>query len=198
MTVLIVDTGLGNVAAVRNMFTWIGIASTPATTPPNQPQQNTRYFVPGVGSYDEGVRRLQRSGWFDHLCHLPAETPVLGVCLGMQLLGLGSEEGTLSGLNRVDVTFRRFHGVDRVPHMGWNDVQWKPTAPAKGRSDRFYFTHSYYGIAHDPDIVIGTAHYGQEFVAAFKQGGTIGVQFHPEKSHRFGRAFLQEWYDTTC
>ena len=118
----IVDVGLGNVASVRNMLDRLGHAAELRATPDGL-SEDDRYILPGVGAYDEGVRRLRETGWYDHLRSLPETTHILGICLGMQLLGTSSEEGDLEGLGRVPAHFERFDVAPlRVPHMGWNLV----------------------------------------------------------------------------
>jgi glutamine amidotransferase len=198
MTVWIVDTGLGNVAALQNMLTWIGIPSARLTSPETVDERG-KFLLPGVGSFDEGVRRLRSSGWFGFLKDCPPSTRILGICLGMQLLGLASEEGDESGLGRIDVNFKRFQDVPQVPHMGWNDVTWGLGTPFYGgTADRMYFTHSFAGEATEADQVVGTTLYGTDFHSACSKQNTLGVQFHPEKSHSFGKTFLQTWYSLPC
>lgn len=198
MTVMVIDTGLGNVAAVQNMLTWVGIPSE-LTSDPRIVDTADRFLLPGVGSFDEGVRRLRKSGWFSFLQECPPSTHILGICLGMQLLGLNSEEGSHDGLGRIDVSFKRFSDVPRVPHMGWNEVEWDESTPFhKPVADRMYFTHSYAGEALYPEQVIGTTVYGHAYPSACLKGNTLGVQFHPEKSHSFGKNLLQTWYGLAC
>lgn len=118
---VIVDAGLGNVASVRNMVQRLG-GEAEFRADPSGLGASDRYILPGVGAFDEGIRRLLETGWFDHLVALPTATPVFGICLGMQLLGRGSEEGELSGLGRLPVDFVKFTDVPQLPHMGWNLV----------------------------------------------------------------------------
>lgn len=197
----IVDVGLGNVASVHNMLDRLGYSSALNSTPDALTAAD-RYILPGVGAYDEGVRRLRESGWYDHLRSLPETTHVLGICLGMQLLGTSSEEGTLGGLDRVPAHFERFDVAPlRVPHMGWNlvspggqDAIFDPDLPEW----RYYFTHSFRAVCDDPSVEIGRTHYGVDFTSAYRRGNTRGVQFHPEKSHRFGMSLLSRWVQLPC
>lgn len=195
----VVDVALGNVGSVCNMLRKVGAVPVRLATPPRS-LDGLPLLLPGVGAYDEGMRRLRESGWRDVLVELPGDAHILGICLGMQLLGNGSEEGTAVGLGRIGINFRRFIGVPRVPHMGWNrvlpgrDRLFEDTAEDR----RFYFAHSYYAVCDDPDDVIGETVYGVRFPSAVRRGGTVGLQFHPEKSHRFGMTLLREWVDAAC
>jgi len=199
--IAVADVGLGNVASVRNMFDRLGFAADLRSTPDGLSEAD-RYVLPGVGSYDEGVRRLRSSGWFDYLRGLPSTTHLLGICLGMQLLGTTSEEGREQGLDRVPAHFQRFSTEQlRVPHMGWNrvfpsqpDPLFDPALPEL----RYYFTHSYRAVCDDDSVSIGTTHYGVDFTSAFRRANTRGVQFHPEKSHRFGMSLLRRWAELPC
>lgn len=197
---VIVDAGLGNVASVRNMVQRVG-GNAELRTDPSNLGPDDRYILPGVGAYDEGVRRLHESGWFDHLVALPSTTHILGICLGMQLLGTRSEEGELSGLGRLPLQFVRFTDVPQVPHMGWNLVlprAGEPIFDPDLPEHRYYFTHTYRAMATDPSIVIGETRYGVTFPSACRVEATCGVQFHPEKSHKFGMALIARWLDTSC
>jgi glutamine amidotransferase len=198
--IAIVDAGLGNVASVRNMIARLGFDAELRDSPAGLGAGDI-YVLPGVGAFDEGVLRLQRTGWFDHLAGLPHASRILGICLGMQLLGRGSAEGVTVGLNRYPVDFVRFTDVPRVPHMGWNTVRpvnhsalFDPSFP----EHRFYFSHTFRANKTDPELVIGTSRYGTDFVAACRLDGTYGVQFHPEKSHKFGMELLRRWLDGRC
>ncbi len=199
--IAIVDVGLGNVASVCNMFDRLGFAVELRASPDGL-SDTDRYVLPGVGSFDEGVRRLRSGGWFEYLQALPSATHLLGICLGMQLLGRSSEEGKEHGLGRVPAHFERFSvGHFRVPHMGWNrvfpchpDPLFDPGLPEL----RYYFTHSYRAVCDDASVSIATTRYGVEFTSAFRQANTRGVQFHPEKSHRFGMSLLKRWAELPC
>lgn len=195
------DVGLGNVASVLNMLDRLGHEAHLCASPQGLGAAD-RYVLPGVGAYDEGVRRLRRSGWFDHLGALPVTTHILGICLGMQLLGTASEEGAESGLGRVPAHFERFDVAPlRVPHMGWNVVELVQPDPVFDETlpeYRYYFTHSFRAVCDDPGIEIGRTHYGTDFTSVYRRGNTRGVQFHPEKSHRFGLSLLDRWAQLPC
>lgn len=193
---VLIDIGLGNIASVANMIRRLGY-QVEIRSHPNGLAESDSYILPGVGAFDEGVVRLRRNGWFDHLRGLPESTHVLGICLGMQLLGQGSEEGDREGLGRIPARFTRFREVPHVPHMGWNlvepvgesaEVIFDPAATHQ----RFYFTHSY-RAGWDEGTTIGVTEYGARFSAAYQRGRTLGVQFHPEKSHRFGMSLFNRW-----
>jgi imidazole glycerol-phosphate synthase subunit HisH len=161
----------------------------------------TKLILPGVGAFDHGVTRMRDLGVFEPFKAKAAEgIPVLGICLGAQLLGTGSEEGQEHGLGLVDATMRRFAFPSdaglRVPHVGWNAVAVKkPNSLIEnsGSEQRFYFTHSYYAVCANQEDVLATADYGSPFAAAFSHGNVFGVQFHPEKSHRFGMALMRNF-----
>lgn len=192
--VTVIDVGLGNVRSVVNMFRRLGFPVRTADVPPPQHGDAEALVLPGVGAFDEGVRRLIQTGWYEFLQQAPAATDILGICLGMQLLGTGSEEGRLPGIGRLDVEFRRFRRDVRLPHMGWNrlfdprDDIFPPDSEL-----RFYFAHSYYAVCADPNVITARADYGGPFVAAVRDHRTVGVQFHPEKSHRYGLDLLSRW-----
>lgn len=199
--IAIAHVGLGNVASVVNMLDRLGFNAELRETPDGL-SASDRYILPGVGAFDEGVRRLRRNGWYDHLRELPASTHILGICLGMQLLGTSSEEGKLEGLGRVPAHFEHFDVSPlRVPHMGWNLVDLlaaDPVFDAVLPELRFYFTHSFYAVCDDPTTEIGRTTYGTPFTSVYRHGNTRGVQFHPEKSHRFGMSVLSRWAELPC
>ena len=196
----IVDIGLGNASSVRNMIQRLGHDAELRGTPDGLTKDD-RYVLPGVGAFDEGVRRLEASGWFDHLQSMPGTTHILGICLGMQLLGYASEEGCLQGLRRIPAEFVRFRDAKQVPHMGWNTISELQADPVFDRSipgRRYYFSHSYYAVCRDPEVVVATTDYGGAFTSVYRLGGTLGVQFHPEKSHRFGMSLFTRWLESSC
>jgi len=199
-TLTIIDLGLGNPSSVLNMVRRIGHEVELRTFPDGLGSAD-RYILPGVGAFDEGVRRLHNSGWFEHLTAMPPNTPILGICLGMQLLANSSEEGSLEGIGRVAAHFVRFRGVERVPHMGWNtaiNLRDDPIFDPKLPEYRYYFTHTYHAICESPDTAIASTVYGNEFPSAYRVGNTCGVQFHPEKSHKYGMSLLKRWIEFSC
>lgn len=199
-SVVIVDYGSGNLASVLNMVRKVG-GNASITRDLHAIEDATKLILPGVGAFDHGVNRLRELGLFDPVkAKASSGIPVLGLCLGMQLLGTRSEEGQQSGLGLVDATMHRFafpaEAELRVPHVGWNTVDVRKTnalIPATGAEQRYYFTHSFHAVCTNQDDVLATADYGYPFAAAVSHGNVYGVQFHPEKSHRFGMALMRNF-----
>lgn len=195
--VTVIDYGMGNVGSIVNMLRKIGVKAEVATTV-EQVSESKRLILPGVGAFDTGMRRLAERGLVDALRErAEAGVPVLGICLGMQLMTKGSEEGSSPGLGWVDAHTVRFDSERlqglRVPHMGWNDVRLLRAASLFDRlpsAPRFYFVHSFHVVCSNPEIEVARANHGYEFTAAIASGSLFGTQFHPEKSHRFGMALL--------
>lgn len=205
-TIAIPGIPCGNFASVVRMIQKCGGAASIVSSPGNLAHYD-KVIIAGVGAFDYGMASLRDGGWTDALYQVAEQrrAPVLGICLGMQLMCASSEEGSLPGLGWIDAEVRRFRpdaspGL-KVPHMGWNTVRIiKPSellAPAT-EEQRFYFVHSYYATCNDARDVLATAHHGCEFVAAFNKGNVFGVQFHPEKSHRFGMALIRNFVELPC
>jgi glutamine amidotransferase len=200
--IAIIDCGLGNVGSVANMFRKLGLHAVVSGDPVVVAQAD-RLVLPGVGAFDHGMQRLRASGLIPILERrvLQEKTPILGICLGLQLYTRGSDEGACPGLGWLPGRTIRFRfaaaeeGRLKVPHMGWNTVH--PTRPGVWPSlsgePRFYFVHSYHIECDLEEDVLATARYGYEFAAAVRRGNIAGVQFHPEKSHRFGMAVLRDF-----
>lgn len=205
--IAIIDCEIGNVGSVLNMFRKIG-APAVVSRDPGVIGSADRLVLPGVGAFDAGMARLRGSGLLPILERRVLEdaTPILGVCLGLQLLTERSEEGNSPGLGwlrartvrfRFDETARAgaINGHLKVPHMGWNTAKSTRTGswPSLEQSPRFYFAHSYHLECYNADDVLATARYGYDFAIAVRHGNVAGVQFHPEKSHRFGMAVLRDF-----
>lgn len=201
--ITIVNYGMGNLGSIRNMLKKIGVESQ-ITADPAQVLAASKLILPGVGAFDAGMRSLNESGMVPALHEqvLRRRTPVLGICLGMQLMTTRSDEGSLAGLGWVDADTVRFpespDNAIKVPHMGWNLVKpVKPSALLEGvhADARFYFVHSYLVRCRERADVLLTTEHGVSFDAGFERGNVMGVQFHPEKSHRFGMWLLKNFVE---
>jgi glutamine amidotransferase len=199
--ITIIDAGIGNFSAVANMLRHLEF-EVEVCKHPDSIESITHLVLPGVGAFDPGVEGLQKSGWFDAILNLNPRVNILGICLGMQLFATKSEEGTKNGLGLIDATCRRFDNSKvRVPHLGWNQV----TQVKNNRlltnvtSDtRFYFSHSYYVDEFDLEVRTLETQYQVNFMAAFESKNLFGVQFHPEKSHKFGMEILKNFGNLPC
>ena len=198
----IVDYGVGNIQAFVTMFKRLGLSAERAHTPADLADA-TRLILPGVGAFDHAMQLLNQSGMREPLesMVLGQQVPVLGVCVGMQMLASGSDEGVLPGLNWVPGRVRAFASAPEaaqlpMPHMGWNDLQVKPGAKLFSGFEpqpHFYFLHSYYFACDDKAHLVATATYGQKFDCVVSKGHIHGVQCHPEKSHHFGAQLLKNF-----
>lgn len=200
--IAIVDSGVSNVRSVANMLRKGGVQAE-VTTDPDRIAAAEKLILPGVGAFNAGMRALNERGLREILDRkvLQQRTPVLGICLGMQIMGRSSEEGGEPGLGWIDadvVKFRFPSGEPplKVPHMGWNVVEPQQASAlldGLGTDARFYFVHSYHLRCRRPEDVLGTTTYGYPFAASVGRDNVFGVQFHPEKSHRYGMALLQRF-----
>lgn len=198
----IIDYGLGNVQAFTNMYKRLGIQATRARSAMDL-EGATRIILPGVGAFDHAITLLDKSGMRPALEELVIErkVPVLGICVGMQILASSSEEGKLTGLGWVPGRVRSFRSVSEsaqlpMPHMGWNDVvPGSATSLFKGleADSRFYFLHSFFFDCDHREHALARASYGFDFSCAVAAGNVYGVQFHPEKSHHYGAALLKNF-----
>jgi glutamine amidotransferase len=200
--ITIVDYGLGNIQAFLNVYKRLNIAAATARSAADLAGAS-RVILPGVGAFDDAMERLERSGLraaLDDLV-LVKRVPVLGVCVGMQILAQGSDEGRLRGLGWVDGHVKAFESWEPtkrmpVPHMGWNDV-----SPGAGTrlfeglesEARFYFLHSFFFECARQEDILAVSQYGADFSSAVHHGNVFGVQFHPEKSHHFGTQLLKNF-----
>lgn len=200
MTVAIVDYGVGNLGSIKNMLKKLGFQYIIASHP-NAINSASKLILPGVGAFDSGMQQLNNSGLRAALDEavLTRRVPVAGICLGMQLMTLGSEEGSIPGLGWISARTSRFAPsfgeVLKVPHMGWAQVKQSKSSPVLKLLEgepRFYFVHSYRVCCNDRSDALLTAQHGSiTFDAAFERNNILGFQFHPEKSHRFGMALLK-------
>ena len=194
--IAIIDYGLGNLGSISNMLKVIG-EKTRITGSPQIIKESDGIILPGVGAFEAGMSRLNEYGLADVIKEeAQSGKPILGICLGMQLLGRKSEERNLPGLSLIPFDCKKFNFNNsdlKVPHMGWDVVEFKRKHPIldnlNGRQ-RYYFVHSYYAICDSVDNILMTCEYGMEFAAAVVKDNVIGVQFHPEKSHDFGMSLL--------
>jgi glutamine amidotransferase len=193
----IVGSGAGNVGSVLKMIARIGSEARVITTP-EEIASAQKLILPGVGAFDAGMAALRATGLDEAIQRAVSNNgaTILGICLGMQLLLDGSDEGSSVGLALVPGRARRFdvqaQGL-RVPHMGWNEVEpvrQSVLFAGEDAEQRFYFAHSYYVECSEPADVAGETTYGIRYASALQRGRVFGVQFHPEKSHRFGMALL--------
>jgi glutamine amidotransferase len=200
MSIVIVNYGLGNLAAIKNMLRKLG-HDTIITSDVLEIARASKIIIPGVGAFGKGMENIKSMGLLDVLNQkaLEEKIPVLGICLGMQLLTSQSEEGNVNGLNWLPIQTKKFvfdASVKlTVPHMGWADVEYKSEHWLfKGYTEqpRFYFAHSYY-VDYNPEYTIASVVYGLRFSCAIEHENIAGVQFHPEKSHRFGLTLLNNF-----
>jgi len=189
LNVAIISTGLGNIGSVYNMIKKVGGKPT-LVTDPKELDRFQRIILPGVGTFDNGIARLKEYG-FDVEIKRQAKKgkQILGICLGMQMLMEGSEEGSLKGLGLIAGECKRFVASDydiKVPHMGWNKILPEQHPLFEGLEEsRFYFVHSYYAQVPKENSLVSCL-YGQKFTCGIISDNVIGLQFHPEKSHKFG------------
>lgn len=196
---VVIDYHMGNLGSVMNMLRHIGVDAL-LSSDPETIRSADRLILPGVGAFDTGMQNLHDLGITPVLNDkvLVARTPILGVCLGMQLFGQGSEEGRLPGFGWVDAFSRRFRperGL-RVPHMGWNTMQPCRSHPLIDDllpRSRFYFVHSFFVEVAKPEDVLAQSDYGAPFASAIAHNNIIGMQFHPEKSLKWGMQILKRF-----
>lgn len=197
----VIHYGMGNEGSILNMLHKLGEEAI-VVKHKDELESADKIILPGVGSFDRGMENLQELNFINAIRQevLEKKKPLLGICLGMQLLGRKSEEGTRAGMGLIpfdNIRFR-FENNDnlKVPHMGWNIVDFQQTDKVlegiEGRQ-RYYFVHSYHAVCDNKENILMTCEYGYTFVAAVKRENIYGVQFHPEKSHRFGMRFLDNF-----
>lgn len=199
-TVTLVNYGLGNIQAFAHIYQRLNIPVAVAATP-EQLARAEKLILPGVGAFDWAMMRLHDSGLREALDHLvlQQQVPILGVCVGMQMMARKSEEGVLPGLGWLDAEVVRFDpatiGPLPLPHMGWNDVAAKDETSLFQRinAPRYYFLHSYCIVLEQAEQVLATANYGGNFTAAVRHQHIFGTQFHPEKSHQWGIDLLKNF-----
>lgn len=203
---VIVDYEMGNVGSIRNMLKYLGFSAV-ISRDENVLRSAKRLILAGVGAFDSGMRNLNK---FDLIPLLrqqvfEAGVPIIGLCLGMQLFTKSSDEGELPGLGWLPAATKKFKFENgnanlKIPHMGWNQVVVKKDSPLVRdlpAEPRFYFVHSYYCVAEDQSDILLETEYGGRFTSGMSRGNVYGVQFHPEKSHKFGMKILDNFVRNT-
>lgn len=200
--IAVIDYGIGNVGSVVNMLKKIGVTAALASGV-KEIQAADKLILPGIGSFDAGMQKLNRSGLVEVIKKhsFVDKKPLLGICLGMQMLGRKSEEGKEPGLSMIPFESKRFnfHGRKdlKIPHMGWDiattELKDDPIVQNLGAMQRYYFVHSYHAVCDSKENILMLCEYGYSFAAAVKQKNIYGFQFHPEKSHKFGMALLENF-----
>jgi len=196
---VIVDYGVGNLGSLLNMCKYLGVDAIVSKNE-HDISQASHLILPGVGAFDHGMKCLKKSGLFDTLNRsvLVNKTPVLGICLGMQLMTLESEEGNEKGLGWVNASVSRIpsSGKLKVPHMGWARLKMVRDSllfSGNEKDPRYYFVHSYCVSCNENEDAVARVEYGIEFDVAFEKGNIFGMQFHPEKSHHYGMEIISNF-----
>lgn len=201
--IVIIDYATGNIGSIANMLKKIGTEAIVSSSIQDIDNAD-RLILPGVGAFDEGISKLRNLGLITALtCKvIQKKTPILGICLGMQLFTRKSEEGLCDGLGWIDATTTKFnfnakgYNTLKIPHMGWNNIsiaQQNPLLDGITLDSRFYFVHSYYVTCNNNSNILSTTCYGFDFASSIGEGNIFGVQFHPEKSHNFGMKLLNNF-----
>jgi len=201
MNIFIVDYGIGNLSSVKRGFQRIGV-ETQISSSLTEVEDANKLVLPGVGHFSEGINNIKNLGLWEILSEkvLSEKTPILGICLGMQMMGNKSEEGGTDGLGWINADIKRFKIKDKlrykVPNIGWNNTKLinknKLSLDLTDR-DYFYFVHSYHMVCNDPRDVWMRSSYESDFVSAINKGNIFGTQFHPEKSHSAGLKILKSF-----
>jgi len=205
--IIIIDYGMGNIGSIAKMIRKVG-GEAYVCTEPEGVLRAEKLILPGVGAFDNGMQRLKEKGFVEPLERtvIHEGRPLLGICLGMQLLTGRSDEGSLPGLGWLDAHTVRFHfngsntGL-KIPHMGWNDISIKRPGVLfqdMYEDPAFYFVHSFHVVSNDNTQVLATATYGYEFVAAMQHDNIMATPFHPEKSHKYGMQVIRNFVEAPC
>lgn len=200
--ITLVHYGLGNIQAFANIYKRLNLPVQVASTAAELAGAD-KLILPGVGAFDWAMKRLNASGMREVLDDLVLHQnrPILGICVGMQMMANSSEEGVLPGLGWIDAEVRKFAPIPtptrfQLPHMGWNDVTPRNDEGLFANLNtgaRFYFLHSYYFLPHDPERILATTDYHGSYASSVCAGNIYGVQFHPEKSHGWGIQLLKNF-----
>lgn len=202
--IVVIDYGMGNLGSIANMLKYLG-ANAMISADKSVIEQADKLILPGVGHFDRAMQNIHKLDLFDLIRFkaLDQKKPIMGICLGMQLMCNSSEEGVDKGLEFFDAEVKKFNFENvqnlKVPHMGWNKVALaKPDSLiTNGLTEdaRFYFVHSYYVICKNELDVLTKSWYGHSFVSAFEKNNIVGVQFHPEKSHKYGICLFRNFVE---
>jgi glutamine amidotransferase len=200
--ITIINYNAGNIKSIQNMLKRIGAKSCISSNV-EEIEQAEKLILPGVGHFDYGMSNLKQFGLINVLNKkvLEDKVPLLGICLGAQLLGNGSEEGTEKGLGWIDMDVVKFDKEKmtddlKIPHMSWNEILIKKSSKlleGLNNESRFYFVHSFHMKCNDEKDILTNTNYGYEFTSAVEKENIFGVQFHPEKSHKFGMKLLENF-----
>lgn len=200
--IAVINYGLGNVSSIMNMLKKVGEKTPVLASCPSQIEQAEKIILPGVGAFDTGMDLLKKSGLIDaiNIHTLEKKKPILGICLGMQMLGLSSEEGVIPGLGYINFVNKKFVFENlalKVPHMGWDYVKIEKKNNLliydNTSLKRYYFVHSYHAVCENTEDILMSCDYGYSFPAAVNRDNVFGVQFHPEKSHKYGMELLSNF-----
>jgi glutamine amidotransferase len=201
--ITIIDYGMGNLGSIANMIKYIGFKSL-ITSDKSLVESADKIILPGVGNFDKAIMNITSLGLLEIIKQkaLTCRTPMLGICLGMQLMCKKSEEGSEDGLGIIDAEVKKFNFPEnqklKIPHMGWNLAEQKKNNILFSGMDekpRFYFVHSYHVVCNNEPDILSTTNYGYKFVSSFARENIAGVQFHPEKSHKFGMCLLKNFIE---
>ena len=204
--IVILDYGMGNLGSHLNMIRKIGYSNVIASSRIKDLENAKKIIIPGVGAFDSGMTSLSNLGLIEILNYkvLEEKIPVLGICLGMQLFAISSDEGENNGLSWIDSKVVRFNLKEeknplKIPHMGWNTIALKKKTMLfngmENTENRFYFVHSFHMIFDCDNYIIATSNYGYDFPAVIQKDNIFGTQFHPEKSHKFGMQLYKNFLE---
>lgn len=202
--IVIIDYNMGNLGSIKNMIRKIG-SDAIISSNSNDILNADKLILPGVGAFDNGMKNLDDTGLISILTRkvIVDRTPILGICLGMQLFTEKSEEGALQGLGWINGYTKKFDFLElntdyKIPHMGWNDTKTVKESllfSSMHEDPRFYFVHSYHIVCNESSDILTTTDYGYEFTSAIEKNNIYGTQFHPEKSHKYGMKIIKNFVE---